>query len=239
MSEISGNITYSRFINDMLNKLRLSDDDYLRLASITYDGMDELELNYLANFKDAKVTVDTDTNTIDFPSDFVNFISISIPWEGRMWTWTRDDRLVITTDGTQGVDEVYDVNDGEGVNVADNGVVQGLGSRGAVNKYFYTIDRRRGRIAFSGYTPDNVILRYKSTNIDDTTTNYIPKVARRCLEYYVRYMDADYQNAPAVKVQQLEMKYKDEVRKLKKNIGPNVTEIRDMIRRTASQTVRR
>lgn len=239
MAEISGKITYGRFVNDMLVKLRLSDDEYLRLMRITADGIQELGIHVLHNIKNAKLTVDTDINAINFPSDYVSFVSISIPWYGRMWTFTRDDRLVITTDGTVGVNEEYDTDDGEGVNVADNGVVFGLGSRGGVNRYYYTIDNKRERIAFSGYTPTHVILQYVSTGVDTTETNYIPRVALRCLEYYVRYMDADYAGKPQAVVRELERRYTDEVRKLKKTLGPTLDEIRDTVYKSTSQSVRR
>lgn len=239
MAEVSGNITYDRFVGDMLLKLNLNDDHYMRLLRIASDGMQELNMNYLSNVKNAKLTVDTDTNTIAFPSDYMGFVSISIPWYGRMWEFTRDDRLVITTDGTQGVDEEYDVDDGEGINVGDNGVVSGLGSRGGVNRYFYTIDQKRDRIAISGFAVDHAILRYISSGIDTTAVNYIPRPVQRVLEFYVRFMNADYLDQPQSKIAELERKYKEEVRKLKKFYGPTLTEIRDSIYRTTSQSVRR
>ena len=241
MAQISGTITYDRFVSDMLLKLDLSDDHYMRLMRIAADGMEELNMHHLNNIKDVKLTVATATNTIAFPTDYLGFISLSVPWYGRMWEFTRDDHLVITTDGTVGLDEAYDTNDGEGVNVGDNGVVLGFGSRGGVNKYFYTIDNRKGRIAFSGFTPDHVILRYISTGIDnfDTTTNTIPIPVKRSLDVYVRWMNADYLDQAQSKIFELERKYKEEVRKLKKFYGPTLNDIRDSIYRTSSQSIRK
>ena len=239
MAEISRLLTYDKFVSDMLLKLNRNKDEYIRMLRITMDGMQELKMHHINSVKNSKITMDADTKTFSIPDDMMGFVSISVPWKGRMWTFTRDDRLVITTDGTAGVDEAYDVDDGEGVNVADNGLIYGFGSRGAVNRYYYTIDYKRNRIAFSGFTPTFAILQYMSTGIDTTATNYIPRAIQRVLEYYVRWMDADYSGEAQSKVAQLEVRYSNELRKIRKFFAPTFDEIKDALYSTVSQSVRR
>lgn len=238
MAEISGKITYDKFVDDMLYKLRLPSDEFGRLLKITMSGIEELNLHYFNDIKYAKLTKNTDNNAISLPSDYVSFISLSIPHQGRMWTFTRDEELVITSDGTPPSDTMS-VSDGEGINVADNGVVIGVGSRGGVNKYYYKMDRKHDRIIVSGFSFDHAILEYVSTGIETTGTNYIPRVAVRCLEYFVRFMEADYSEKPQSVIYELERRYEKEVRKLKKVLGPSVREIRDAFYKGSSQSVRR
>lgn len=237
MAEISGLITLDQFVRDLLFKMEKPNDDYFRYFKIASDGLRHLFMHQLGYVTHTKLVVDTDTNTIDFPDDYVGYISLSVPNEGRKWTFTRDDSIIPTTSIDINGDEYLDSDDGEGVNLGEEVSYSGYGARGGVNDYYFSVDHKNRRFIISGLTADFVILTYVSTGINATTATYIPRVAEEALEDFIAWKDAIYRDDQSQLVK--EQRFNQSIRRLRKFNAPSIPEIRDAIMRSSNQSLHR
>ena len=239
MAEIDGTMTVNAFVKKFLFKLGKNDDEYLRYLQIALDGLRHLYMHKLGYIESSKETVDTDTNTVDFPDDYVGFISLSVPVDGRMFTLTRDDSIVPTTSTDIAGDEYLDSDDGEGVDLSEEYVPLGYGARGGYNDWYYTIDHKQSRFIISGRSADHVILRYVSSGINATSATSIPLYLEEVLECYIRWMVSDYDDEHRGIVGDKKQAYNAALRRMVKFNAPAIYEIKDAIMSTASQSIRR
>lgn len=239
MAEISGTITVNKFVDKMLFKLGKNHDEYLRYLQITLDGLRHLFMHKVGYITNTKQTIDTDTNTVDFPDDFIGLVSLSVPSEGRMWTLTRDDTIVPTTSTDINGDEYLDADDGEGVDLSEEYVPIGYGARGGYNDWYYTMDNLRRRFIISGRAVDHVILRYMSSGINATSATEIPLALEESLEQYLRWKVADYEDQNLNVVSERKKAFESAIRRLMKFNAPNLYEIKDALYASANQSIRR
>ena len=237
MAEISGLITLDQFVRDLLFKMEKPNDDYFRYFKIASDGLRHLFMHQLGYVTHTKLTVDTDTNTINFPDDYVGYISLNVPNAGRKWSFTRDDSIISTTSTDDEGNEYLDADAGEGVNLGEEVSYSGYGARGGINDYYFSIDHRNRRFIISGLSADFVVLTYVSTGINATAATYIPRYAEDVLEQFIRWKDAEYKDdqTQLFKAQQFEKA----VRQMKKFNAPSLQEIRDAIMRSSNQVLHR
>lgn len=237
MGEISGLITLGQFVNNMLFKMNKPNDEYLRYFKIASDGLRHLSMHKLGYLTHTKLVVDTDTNTINFPDDYVGYVSLNVPSAGRGWSFTRDDSITPTTSTDINGDEYLDTDDGEGVNLGQEVSYSGYGARGGINDYYFSVDHKKRRFIISGLSADFVVLTYISTGINATTETYVPLSVEEALEYYVRWKDAEYKDE---QTQMLKKQLFDEAqRRLVKFNAPSLQEIKDAIYRSSSQSLHR
>lgn len=238
MAEISGLLSLDKFVRKMLFKMSQPNDAYLRYLMIAQDGLRHLFMHKLGYMKNVKLTVDTDTNTIDFPTDYIAYVSLSVPDEGRMWTLTRDDRLITTT-STDDDGEYLDSDYGEGFDLDEEYVPIGLGARGGFNDTYYTVDMKNRRFVFAGLTPTHVILRYISSGINTDAETYIPLAAEESLESYVRWKHSEYAEEHRSIINEKKRAFESAVRRMQKLHAPTVDEIKDAIFRSSNQSLHR
>ncbi len=237
MAEIAGIITLDTFVKDLLFKLEKNDDDYLRYFKISVDGLRHLLMHKLGYVTHTKLVLDTDTNTIDFPNDYVGFVSLSVPDNGRMWTLTRDDRIVPTTSTDGNGDEYLDEDAGETVDLGEEANYSGYGARGGINDWYYSIDHKNRRIIINGLEADFFILTYISSGINASSATYIPLYVQEPLEDYVRWQDAKYKDAQD---QDYKKKlFEESQRRMIKLNAPTFSEIKDALYRSANQSIHR
>lgn len=181
------------------------------------------------NVKTTKVTCN-DIGIIDFPSDYVKYVALSINDGGLMWTLTRRDDLVRTTTESGG-DETLNSTIGEGVSI-DTGTDLGYRTIGGKNDYYFTVDERNNRFIVRGIPNTTLFLQYISSGVDLAEGNQtlIPVKIKQALKLWVMYQDAmmnDKANKNLV-VLYYDM-YKQEISKLKFFDLPTADELRDMI----------
>jgi len=239
MAEISGVMTVNKFVLKMLFKMNKNNDEYLRYLQIALDGLRHLFMHKVGYITNTKKTIDTDTNTVDFPDDFVGLISLSVPSDGRMWTLTRDDTIVPTTSLDINGDEYLDADDGEGVDLSEEYVPVGYGARGGYNDWYYTMDMKNRRFIISGRAVDHVILRYVSSGVNATTDTDIPLSLEEVLESYVIWKTAEYEGEHRAVIHDKQQVYNASLRRLMKFNAPGLYEIKDAIMRSANQSIRR
>jgi hypothetical protein len=239
MAEIDGIITLDKFVKKILFKTNKNHDEYFRVFQVVADGLRHLCMHSLGFVTWTKLTVDTDTNTIDFPDDYVGFVSLSVPDDGRMWQLTRNDDLVPTTSTDSGGLEYLDEDDGEGVDLNDELVPIGYGTRGGYNDYYYQIDHKKRRFIINGITTDHVILRYISSGVNATTSTSVPLYLEEPLEYYVFWKMAEYEGAREDVIYGKRQSFNLALRRMKKFNAPSIQEVKDAIYTSANQSLHR
>jgi len=233
MAERNRLISLDGFLKKYLAKRGIDEDEYHRYRIIVQDGLSDLSIHHMPIVKKTELTVSTTTNTASFPSDYIDYVSLSIEVDGRWWPITRDDSIV---DGT--LDNVT------AENVGDFEYGQGFAQPGGVNKYYYTVDRENNRFIFNNVTGKTVVLRYKSTGVEvvaygSTSDVQVPVEAEPSLEAYLRWKVADYDGEPEGRVFRLQRMYEDEVVKLRRIGEYSIEELRHIMLGTMSQTTNR
>ena len=96
MAEVSGLTTVDKLIRKVLFKKGADNSNYNQYLAIVADGVQELNFHHLGVVKTVLLDVDTDDNVIDYPTDYVNYVSLSVEdGGGKMWTFTRDDKIFV------------------------------------------------------------------------------------------------------------------------------------------------
>jgi hypothetical protein len=238
MAEIDGTITLDKFVRKLLFKTDKNHDHYLRYLQIATDGLRHLFMHSLGYVTWTKLNVDTDTNTIDFPDDYVGFVSLSVPDDGKMWQLTRKDDLVPTT-STDDDGEYMDEDDGEGVDLNDELVPIGYGTRGGYNDYYYTIDKKKRRFIINGISTDHVILRYVASGINASASTSISLDIEESLESYVMWKLAEYNDERQDNVYAKRQNFNNALRRLKKFNSASLQEVKDALYESSNQSIRR
>jgi len=96
MAEVSGLTTVDKFVRKLLFKKQVGNENYARFITFIADGLQQLNFHHLGAVKTSLLSVDTDTKVIDYPEDYVGFVSLSVADNsGKMWTFTRDNRIFV------------------------------------------------------------------------------------------------------------------------------------------------
>lgn len=238
MAEISGILSLDKFVRKMLVKMARTQDDYLRYLMIAQDGLRHLFMHKLGYITNTRLTVDTDTNTADFPADYVGYVSLSVPDDGRMWTLTRDDSLIATTT-TVDESETLDFNYGEGVDLDEELIPLGYGARGGFSDTYFSVDLKQRRFIIAGIIPAFIILRYVSSGINTDAETYIPLEAEESLESYVRWKCSEYEEQPRPIITEKKKAFESAVRRMNRLHAPTLFEIKDAIYATSNQSLKR
>jgi hypothetical protein len=232
MANISSLISLDSFVNRLLAKEGNDNEDYLRYMQIAAEGLREMYIHDFHSVATKIVTVNTTTNSFAFPTDFVKYIAIATPIDGRWWTYTRDDTMVpLNDDDSTAIQTSLP-------NVSDYHIADSLGQAGGWNKYYFTPDYKNRVIQVGGFTPDIVVLRYVSNGIDSTGSITVPDYAIPCLEAYVRYCIADFDQEAESRVERLKRRYDEQRRKMRQVQRPTLLDIIDSIYKSSGQLMR-
>lgn len=227
MANISSTISLDAFVRRVLAKEGVDNDNYMRYMQIACDGIRDMHIHDFSIEATKIVTVNATTNTFSFPTDYVRYIAIATPIDGRWWVYTRDDAMVPLKDDDAGSVLTSLPN------IAESGIVSSLGDAGGKNKYYFKPDYKNRRFQVGGYTPDIVVLKYISNGIDSAGDINIQDYAALALESYVRWSIADYDGIAESKILRLERQYKERRRKMREVHRPTIQDIRDVIYATS------
>jgi hypothetical protein len=233
MANISSQIPLDAFVRRLLGKEEKTNDDYLRYMQIACEGLREFHIQQYDVEVTKVVTVNTTTNTFAYPSDYVRYVMIGTPIDGRWWYYTRAQNMVPLED-----DDGVTIQD-DLPNISDFEFPKDLSSGGGNNRYYFREDQKNQRFQVGGHTPDIVVLKYVSNGLDSSGDINIPDYSLLALEAYVRWTLADYDEAAASTIIRLERQYKDRVRSMRRAQRPTLQDIVDTINSTSSQLLRR
>lgn len=233
----SGVSTLSALVKNVLYRNGLNQNQYFYVFQSVIDAIREIHMFHTNKCKVVKVIVNTDTNTIDWPDDYLGMVYLAIPVNGQLWTLTRDNNIVPTTTLVNG-QETLTSEQGEGVQ-SQRGQSYGYGTTGGRNVLYYTEDQNNRRFFINGANPLNVILAYQSSGVMDEDT-LIPLKYRNAINFYVRWMlylrddSGDLKKADYF----LDL-YEQEINKLTAYEDPTMPEIYDALYSTYTGTYQR
>jgi hypothetical protein len=235
--DTSGAQTLKMIVNGIIFSTGHGQEDYLYIYQYVLDAIRDIHMFYTNKCKVSKVYVNTDTNTIDWPDDYLGLVYLGIPVGGKLWVLTRDNNIITTTTLVNGQETLTPIQ-GEGINYS-HGQEYGLGTTGGRNKFYYTEDQNNRRFFINGVNPLNVILAYQSSGVEDEDT-LIPVKYKNAINYYARWQlylrddSGDFKRA-----QLFADMYDQEIKKLVAFEGPTMDEIYDALRSTYTGTLQR
>ena len=233
MAKRNSFISLDGFIHKYLDKRGIDADEYHRFRVIAQDCLRTLSIHHMPIVKQVVLTIDSDNMTADFPDDYVDYVALAVEVNGRWWSLTRDDKMVDPS--LEGI---------ESETLSDNSYVQGFGQPGGVNKYYYYPDHENSRFIFNGTTGQVVVLRYKSTGVENVAYGssedvQIPVYAEDCMENFIEWKVAGYDNAAESKIARLERVYEDSLRQMRRIGDYSIDELRQIMMGTLTQTTNR
>ena len=180
---------------------------YRRYMQLAIDGFRELKIKYINAPKVAYLAVDTDTKTVQLPTDYVDYVKIAVTQNGQVWTLTRNDKLHLPKGYQCGVDiltssrqelENIDTSSWGGYYFTDHlysgrWVTDMYAIGGGFNTAYYRIDEERRQIVLNGTVPnDEIILEYISTGINLCEDTLIPVQALGAIKAYIHWKRVEY-----------------------------------------------
>lgn len=153
-------------------------------------------------FSIVSVWIEMDANLqISYPMDMVDYEMLSIPINGRLWTLTRDNKIISTRSLESCGVVSADSNNGEGVSTVEdstlndadyyNGFLQtatSYGLDGGQNFNYFKPDDTLRKFTFDNTSRTKVCLTYRTTGIVKNATTFVPVVAINALKAYVDFM---------------------------------------------------
>jgi hypothetical protein len=218
--------TLKQIVKDIHFESGYGVENWDQIGQFSINAIRELHMFHTKQFKISKVIVDTQTNTIDWPTDYIGLCYIGIPKDGKLWTMTREQNLITTTTLVNG-QETLDPLQGEGLFPSDGQLV-GYGTHGGKNSFYYSEDELNRRFILVGANPINILLGYISNGVSDKDS-VIPIRYKECIINFVRWKlklrePIDYKGADYFKDL-----YEQECNKLRAFEGPTLDELYDAL----------
>jgi hypothetical protein len=235
--DTSGVQTLKVMVKTIIFESGYTQEHWPYVYQFTIDAIRDVHMFHTSKYKISKVDMDTQTNTISWPDDYLGLCFLAIPQNGQIWTLTRDNKIIPTTTLVNG-QETLDSNSGEGV-IESEGIVWGYAAKGGQNTLYYTEDENNRRFFINGIKPvTDILMGYISSGIEDKDT-LIPIRFKNVAEMYVRWKmnlrdpvnknDADY----------FKDLYEQESNKLVAFEDPTLDEIYDALLKVSTQVVNR
>ena len=181
-----GLITLENLVEETLAITERPDSDYKKFFQIAIRGYTDLRIHVVKEGKKQSVLTVSDINKVDFPNDFVDFVSIGVVDGGKIWKLSPNNDFILTTTEVLGL-ETQDSDAGEGVTIP-NESVSGYYARGGSNtKGYYQIEWDKRRIGLINVTEDTVILTYETSGISLDGTTYIPVKYILALQSFIKW----------------------------------------------------
>ena len=184
--------------------------------------------------------------TVNLPDEMLEFLSIGIPVNGEMFTFTLAQGIVSPLDDP--MEELLEAESGEDESLLRS-LQYGYGSNGINDEYYFRLDEDSRRIvlkkaAIDLYTQSDrteVLLRYISTGVSDLDNTMVPGTAYNMLVAYIEWklvasMPTVYDRGYRMDKKQ---EYLHEVEKFQMLDMPTIDELYDVIFETSAQTPRR
>lgn len=230
MSDISSLYTIDQLVNDLLlsqPELQRTDSEYKRYFNFAISGLRNLRLLYTEDGKNIIKVEPNAVNRIDFPSDMEEFIALGVPVNGEVWWLTRKDSI-IPTKTVVGLDESLDSTDGEG-ELIDNAQYNTFASVGGVNlQGYYTLDMKNREIIINNTQRTELLLAYKSSGIDISSTTYFPTKYVEALKAWIAWKDIEYDKSVRENIKDShEARYNRKIKDIQRIEAPSHIEVID------------
>lgn len=202
------------------------------------DGMKDLSLFSLTHKQTVKLPVDS-LGRIWLPQDYLMFLAVGVPLNGRLYTFTRDKSIIQTSTETYSY-ESFDTEYGEGQEMPLS-VCYAYGQGGGLNETYFVINERRGFIQLTDFAGTEATLHYVSSGISDKPEAVeIPVIAEPALVAYILWMIIQYDlNVNISEKRERERQYGEALADLKLIHAPTKDEIMDVFYSTMYQTIKR
>lgn len=231
MADTSRLVTLNRITDEALALAGKPKEKHFLFFQMLTNGLRDLQLYHHKFTKRTLLAMDSNF-TVSIPGDFLSFIAIGIPINGKLWTFTEDNELlaIATTD------PVYSWEDS-----IDEKSTTNYGTRGGKNQDYFKIDWENDRIVFnSPSVRAEIILEYVSSGIDLTAETSVPVIAKMALISYILWQDGIFDTkTPYTQVEILKERYDNEIEKFRMLQLPGIDAIRDEIRRSYRQSPKR
>lgn len=198
-------IPLQQTVYNVLNDLGIySKENYLRFMQFAIRGLKDLNL-HSAPGPEVVYLTSTVSGIVDLPQDFISDYKIGIKRNGRIWTLTKiNDLLLPRTDecgepqaeGTFS-DHAVTFNDSEVANQVvyytphfnEGGYVGALyGAIGGINSGYYRIDYERNQLVLSNVAAGTtIVVEYKSTGVSMTASTLIPAESEEFIIAYIHW----------------------------------------------------
>lgn len=241
------NIRY--VVMSVLNRMNdYSMRNYKRIAQFVIEGFTDLNLYHTTNVEVVYLYMSA-AKVVDVPPDFIDWIKVGIPYQGKLRTLTKDD-LILKPRKFQDGKDVGNI-DATLTNQASyfsshfkNGkFVAGLyGLRGGVNRAYFRYDEERRQFIFTGDVPlSEIVLEYVSTGVSLSSSTIIPRQAVKPLVNWTFWQMAEYDSSvPGSEKDRKKHLYYEDVSELRAlYFTPTKDEYRDVMYKTIKQTPRR
>jgi hypothetical protein len=189
--------------------------------------------------KTSKLSV-SNINRVDYPSDYIDFVSIAVVENGKAWKLSPNNEFIHTTTEVLGV-ETLDSDNGEGVDINDGSEDTRYFARGGVNtRGYYQIEHDKRRIALINTSATTVLLTYITSGISLDGHTYIPVKYAMALQAFMAWWNVALDPNIAVSQKQLaEQSYIRLRTELRNSEGPTLEEWEHAILQTFYPTIKR
>lgn len=238
MMDSSNNTSIREIVNKCKFLGRLPETRDPDVYQLVIDGMRDLSLFTLPHKQMVKINVDS-LNRIPLPKDYLMFLAVGAPKNGTLYTFTRKESIVQTSNQTYHY-EAVDTKYGEGAEVPVMSFYS-YGTEGGINETYFAINERRKFIQLTGFSGTQATLHYVSSGISESPDGVeLPKICEPALIAYVMWKLVQYDTQlPIQEKQYREIQYGNEQRALNDIYSPTVDEILDRYYSTLYQTIKR
>ena len=239
MADQKGTTTIRRVVSKIKSRGRIPEERDAHCYQLVVDGMRELSLFNLPQKSVVKLPVDS-LKRIHFPDDYLMFLSLGVPYYGKLFTFTKDNMLVQSSDRTYATESLNsDYGEGE----VPPGTFHYSYGKGGTNEVTFFINDRRRYIQILGLASDEteVTLHYVSTGITSNPEGVeIPLIAEEALIAYALWMEVAYDSSvPIAEKNNRERLYGQAISDLNMITSPTVDEIIDNHYKYLYQTIKR
>jgi hypothetical protein len=239
------------FQNERGEKTLTNFERYMQMALEGFSDMNVFEIN---SIEVVYLTIDPETMIAELPADFITMTKMGININGKMWTLTVNNDILLpppssicdiepaAVPGTQVItDPIGGYYFAPHYNRSGRYVDTLYGVGGGFNTAYYRIDMSRRIIYFQGRIPNNeVILEYKSSGIKGSGT-IVPRQAVPALKAYLHWKSTEYDGRISMgeKMRKENLYDKELVKLTQLENSFTVSEFLDTMYSTYSQTVKR
>lgn len=230
--------TIRKVVNKIRSRGRINESEDPEIYQLVIDTMRDLSLFALPQKQIVKITVDS-LGRVPLPKDYLMFLAVGVPRNGRIFTFTKDRSIVQTTDATYAY-EAVNTEYGEGQKLP---LVVGFqyGAGGGLSNTNFVLNERRGFIQLTDFVGTEATLYYVSSGISESPDGVtIPLVAEEAVIAGVLWKHVAYD--PNVNIgiaRERERLYGDAQMDIKRLSFPTVDEIMDAYFKDLYQTVKR
>ena len=232
MADTNATITIQETVNRFLYKYKISKDDFFLFQEHALDCTRDLNLFHGRFFATSRITTSS-LGIGDMPDDCEEIISLSQPWNGMEWTFTRRPDMSISFTGAGSTADA-DFGTGEGLGINDERSV-GYGAHGGVNYYYWRDDWADRKIYVDSLLSDDFLLTYISSGISLTASTVVPTKAIFVFDAFLRWKQSEFDMMPYTEQNMRKASYDEAIKMLRRTNMPGAVEFKDILRNLTVQ----